>query len=80
MVLVCHAISQDHVIKVSCDFMRFLLNLMVISIVVAEMFLVVGGQDSTCSHLNPALLVISKARDIKAHAVFPRISAGVTGN
>ena len=34
-----------------------------------DMFLVVEGQDSTCSCLNPALLFNSKANGMKAHGM-----------
>ena len=34
-----------------------------------DMFLVVEGQDSRCSCLNPPLLCISKAHGMKAHGM-----------
>ena len=40
-----------------------------IDIVVVDMFLVVKEQDSTCSHLNPSLMFISKEYGLKAYGM-----------
>ena len=51
MILVCHVISQDHMIKVSCN--RHCRS-------GEMMFLVVEGQDSICPGFDLSLLFISK--------------------
>ena len=74
MVLVCNLISQDHVIKGSCNFLgentswkvTTFLNLLVIGIEVVEIFLMIEEQDSKCSCLNLPLLFISKGHRLKA--------------
>ena len=47
MILVCHVISQDHMIKVSCGSGEM-------------MFLVVEGQDFICLGFDLSLLFMSK--------------------
>ena len=51
MILVCHLISQDHMIKVSCD--RHCGSGEI-------MFLVVEGQDFICLGFDLSLLFMSK--------------------
>ena len=58
MFLVCHVISQDHVIMSS---------LVTIGSVVVHTFLMVEEQDSTCSGLNLPLLFIPQPHGMKAH-------------
>ena len=59
MVLVCHVISGDHVIKGSCGLIRGA------PLGSADvMFLVVEGQNSTCPRIDPPLLFISKTHDM----------------
>ena len=68
MILVCHMISENHMIKESCDFMAVtpswnvttLLSLMAISIVVMNNNLVVEEGNFTRSRLNPLLLLSVK--------------------
>ena len=77
MFLVCHVISQNHLIKGSYHFMGR------IPLTISQhhakffghrhcysgdiMFLLVEEEDSTCSRLNPALLFIPKGHGLKAH-------------
>ena len=70
MVLVCHLISQDHVINGLCVFMSVPLMLSHHPAKFGNhsrygsgdmMFAVVEGQDSACPRLDPPLLFISNA-------------------
>ena len=71
MVLICHMISQGHLIKGSCDFMggfygpsckvTALSSLVAMSIVSSRdvMFVVIEGQNSTCPRLDRPVLFIT---------------------
>ena len=60
MVLVCHVISLDHVIKESCELEGgSQVTTLPEALCYGDMFVVVEEQDSTCSCLNPVLLFIS---------------------
>ena len=66
-------ISQDHVIKGSCDFMggslHTLSSLLVIDFAVVEMFLVAEEEGSRWSLFNPLKLFIYEGHDLKVHNI-----------
>ena len=72
MVLVCHVISQNHVIERLCSFMGWCLSCQVTILWLRHcgsgdmMFLVVKGQDSTGPCFSPPLVFISKGHGLKA--------------
>ena len=82
MLLVCHVISKDHVIKESYDLMGGSPSWQVTTlpdlVAIVEicggysgdsrdiMFLVVQDKDSTCFRFNPPFLFISKRHGLKA--------------
>ena len=76
IILVCHVISQDNVIKGSYDFIGY--PLMVSHQVCGHrycdsgtiMLLAFGVEDFACSLLNLLLLFVSKAQGIKAHGMY----------
>ena len=82
MVLVCHVISKNHLIKVSCDFMDGSASRLMLSHHPAKfgghrhcgsgdkMFLVAEVEDCRCFHFHPPLTYISKGYDLKAHGIY----------
>ena len=80
MVLVCHVILQDHMIKESLDFMGGSLSRQVTNLTSFGshrhrgsgyiMLVVIEGQDFTCSCLGPPLLFTSK---LLTHTMFQDI-------
>ena len=74
MIIVCHAISQDHGIQKSCDFPGYSLSWYVKTLpssvatgnAAVEMFLVAEEEDSRCSRFNSPLLFISKRHGFKS--------------
>ena len=69
MNLVFYLISQDHVIKGSCNFMVASPRLVAIGIWIVEMFLDAGEENFRCSRFHSPLMFISEGHELKVHEI-----------